>query len=241
LWIVRESILNTGFLSAAAAEKWQLCLDLSADMEASMEQRGAGPRELARARCNDAGPLLRLGRLPEAVQRLAYCQAIFEDHGDIADLAQVLSTRAILEAELGNTQAATDLTRTALRYSYAQPEHAKIAISHANLALFQSSAGGDRAEQRAHQLAALLIYQLTGMTGHHASEIRSLTTELREDRDAEDLPSTVAEVIVVAEQAEGVRLAELLQGIEPDPSAVEAALAGILRSAAGTPEPTAGN
>lgn len=46
------------------------------------------------------------------------------------------------------------------------------------------------------------------------------------------LPSTVTEVVAVAEQTDGVRLGDLLAALEPDPAAVETALAEILRAAA---------
>jgi len=62
-----------------------------------------------------------------------------------------------------------------------------------------------------------------------------LATELGEDARAGGLPSTIAEVVAIAEQTEGVRLGELLAALQPDPRAVEEALAGILRAAAELP------
>ena len=63
-----------------------------------MRGRGAGADQVARFRFNDAGPLVRLGRLAEAGRLLAECQRVFEDHADTANLATVLSARADLEA-----------------------------------------------------------------------------------------------------------------------------------------------
>jgi hypothetical protein len=51
------------------------------------------------------------------------------------------------------------------------------------------------------------------------------------------LPVTVAQVIETAELTEGVRLGALLAALQPDPQAVEAALAEILRAAAAPETP----
>jgi hypothetical protein len=69
---------------ALATGDWQRCLDLNAEIAASVRQRGAGVYEVARTRFNDAEPLIRLGRLGEAGRLLAECQRVFEDHADTA-------------------------------------------------------------------------------------------------------------------------------------------------------------
>jgi tetratricopeptide (TPR) repeat protein len=234
-WNVRETILNTGWFSAAATGDWQRCLDLNAEIVASQRQRGAGVHEVTRFRFNDAGPLIGLGRLGEAGWLLAECQRVFEDYADTPMLAMVLATRAILEAALGRRQAAADLARAALRLSYARPEPQGIAISHHNLANYLGELGDDRAGQRAHRLAAALIRQLSSMAHDLADTVRALAEELRGDDPAARLPATVAEVVATAELTEGVRLGGLLAALQPDPQAVEGALAEILRAAAELP------
>ena len=94
-----------------------------------MRSGARGCYEVTRARFNDAGPLIRLGRLDEAGRLLAECQRVFEDHADTAMLGQVLTARADLEDEVGNQQAAADLQRAALRLRYARPEPWDIAAS----------------------------------------------------------------------------------------------------------------
>ena len=69
------------------------------------------------------------------------------------------------------------------------------------------------------------------MTHDLADTVRALAAELSEDT-ATGLPSTVAEVVAVAELTEGARLGELLAALEQDPRAVEGGLAEILRAAA---------
>ncbi|HXL90599.1 MAG TPA: hypothetical protein VN969_16760 [Streptosporangiaceae bacterium] len=229
-WHVREVILDTGRVSAMALGEWQQCLDLNAEVTASQRQRGAGLHELTRARVNDAFPLMRLGRLGEADRLLRECQQVFEDHHDTRMLAMVLSTRASLENASGRAGAAADLARTAIRYRYATAGPGDIAISHHNLANYLGETGGDRARQRAHRLAAALIWQLTGMTHALAGTQRALATDLRGGPGA-GLPASVAEVVAAAELTDGVRLGDLITVLEPDPQAAELALAEILSTA----------
>jgi hypothetical protein len=237
-WNVRETFLNVGLVSALATGDWQRCLDLNAEEAASMRGRGAGVHEVTRFRFNDARPLIRLGRVVEAGRLLADCQRVFEDHADTTALARVLSTRADLEDELGHRQAAADLQRAALRLSYARFELRDIAVGHYSLAKYLGRLGTDRAGQRAHRLAAALLFRLAGMAHELHGTVRALAAELRADDDSEALPSIVAEVAAIAVLTEGVRLNELLAALQPDPRVVEAALAEILAAAA---LPPAGN
>jgi hypothetical protein len=68
-----------------------------------------------------------------------------------------------------------------------------------------------------------------------AGTVHLLAGELRGDDPAAPLPATVAQVVAAAELTEGVRLGALLAALQPDPLAVEDALAGILRAAAERP------
>jgi uncharacterized caspase-like protein len=65
--------------------------------------------------------------------------------------------------------------------------------------------------------------------------VRVLAAELRADEADARLPATVAQVVAAAELTEGVRLGALLAALQPDPRAVEDALAEILRAAAEPP------
>jgi hypothetical protein len=236
-WNVREVILETGLASALALGRWQHCLDLNAEITASKQQRGAGLHQITRTRFNDAGPLIQLGRAGEAGRLLRECQQVFEDHADTAWLARVLGTRAGLEDARGRSDTAAEFGRTALRLGYARPELRDIAISHHNLAAYLQKGGGDPAGQRAHRLAATLVFRLADMTHDLASTRRTLAVELRQDDTAgtERRPGTLAEVVRVVELTDGVRFGELITALQPDLVAAEAALAQILREAADLP------
>jgi tetratricopeptide (TPR) repeat protein len=240
-WNVREAILDIGHTSALALGQWQQCLDLNAEITASKQRRSAGIHEITRTWVNDAWPLIRLGRLDEAGQLLRGCQQVFEDHADTPRLARVLGTRAALEDALGHLEAAAELARTALRLCYARLDPRDIATCHHNLGFYLRAAGTDPVGQRAHRLAAALIYQLTGMTYDLAGTERALAAELREDSGTAKLPTILAEVIQVAEQTDGVRLGELITALQPDQEVAEEALAQILRDAADLPADDAGD
>ena len=231
-WRVRETILAIGETSARATGEWVQSLELNAEIVASARSRGAGAYEIARVRFTAAGPLTRLGRLEEAGQLLAECQTVFEDNGDTASLAAVLGTRASLESVRGNGRAAAELERTALRLSYLQPQPRRIAQIHGNLASDLAGLGGDRAAQRAHRLAATLIYRLSGMSHDLARAVGFLANELHADGGTDaSLPFTVAELVQVAERTEGVRLGALLAALQPDPGVVEQALTEVVQAA----------
>jgi hypothetical protein len=235
-WNVREVILSIGRSSALATGEWARCLELNAEVVTSKRGRGAGEHAVTRTRFNDAGPLMRLGRLDEAAQLLTECQRIFEDDADIANLAKVLSTRAGLEASREHWTVAADLERAALRLSYASSDTESIAISHHNLANYPRQTGDDKASQRAHRLAAALIFGVTRMSHYFAMAQDALMAEMRADGGTDpSLPSTLAQVIDLAEQTEGVHLAVLLTALQPDLAQLEDALTGILRIAAETP------
>ena len=183
---------------------------------------------------NDAPPLIELGRLADAERILLETQQALEDQNDIAGLQQVLGTRAVLENRRGRPQQALELEQTAIRLAYVRPEPRDIAISHHQLANYLQTTGADPAAARAHRLAAALLFQLSGMTHELGVVSRVLATDLRRDADREDLPTTIDEVIRVAEQTEGVHLDRLITALQPDRQAVAAALAEILRTAADT-------
>jgi len=145
------------------------------------------------------------------------------------------STRAGLEDVLGNAESALSLQKTAIRFGYAKPEPRVIAIRHRNLANYLQAAGSAPASQRAHRLAATLIYRLTGMTHDLAQECEALALDLRQAPGLEHLPATVDQVIAVAEQTEGVHLGELIDDLTSDRQAAAVALTQILDTAASMP------
>lgn len=233
-WNIREAILDAGRSSALALGELQEALDFNQAVLASMRARGVSAWELAYARYNDTEPLINLGRLNDAEQLLNECQQVFEDSNDLDQLGNIFGARARLEAARGNPAGAQAFSKTGLRYHYLRLDPEDIGAGHRNLANYLREDGSDAAAQRAHRLAAALIYQLTGMTDRLSRTSAALASELRQ-AGQERLPKTVPEVIAVAEQTEGVKLGELIAALAPDPGEAAAALAQILDTAASMP------
>ena len=231
-WNVRETLLDIGRTSAQALQQWQLCLDLGGDILASKRARKATTYEIARTSFNLSRPLIELGQLIDAEQILLNCQQVFEAADDMPNLRKVLAVRALLERTRGRPQAALELERTSIRLAYVRPEPADIAISHYQLAQYLSATGSEPTAQRAHRLAAALLFQLIGMGHYLALAVGALAIELRDDVGVEDLPGTLGQVVRVAEQTEGVHLGQLITALQPNPQAAADTLAQILRAAA---------
>jgi CHAT domain/AAA ATPase domain len=237
-WAVREPILDTSRDCALAFGKWQVALDIGAEIQDSQRRRGASPRELARARFFDSYPLIRLRRLSEAARLLVDCQQVFGDQGDTGNLSHVFSARADLERALGHPDDAVRFARSALRLTYTRTIPDPIADAHQRLARYLRDAGASPEEQQAHWLAAVLLYRLGT---DQAPDFIMLSTPpgLRDGRGQRRQPDiadphawSVGEVIETAEQTSGVHLAELITAMEPDAATVARALTAILDSAA---------
>ncbi len=161
-WNVRETILDTGRSAALGLSRWQTALDLSAEVLRAKLARGAGEVELAAARGNDSGPLLRLGRFAEARRLLEACRRTFEAAGEVTLLGKVLGALADLEGEEGDPAGAARYAAAALRYRYQASEPEDCANNHNNLSNHLEHSGAPPAAVLAHRLAAGAIYLQIG-------------------------------------------------------------------------------
>ena len=93
-WAVRELILEIGAKAAMRHRRWETTLALNQEVFKSMEKRGAPPLEIAWARFNDYGSLLRLNRLSEARRLLDDCRRIFENAGEVRGLGKAFGALA---------------------------------------------------------------------------------------------------------------------------------------------------
>jgi hypothetical protein len=233
-WDVRETALNIGYSSAVAVKEWQQALDFNQAVLDSMRARGATAYALAYNAFNNNGPLRRLGRLDDVERLLADCQRVFEDNEDLDQLGNIFGARALLETARGNPAGALAFQTTAIRYAYLRREPRDVALRHNNLANYLLILGTDPAGQRAHRLAAALIYQLIDMT-HQLSSVCAMLADELGVGSPQQLPATVPEVIEVAEQTEGVKLGELITVLAPNPAVLAAALTQIMETAASMP------
>jgi hypothetical protein len=230
-WNVREFILDVGFTSALALKKWQRCLDINAEIVAIQRRREAGSYEISRTLVSVVPPLMMLNRHAAAEEVLRECQQVFESEADLSLLAMVFSYRAHIAGRAGHASSAVNLEAGAIRLSYGAAAPRNIAVCHHQLANYFLKASDNPIAQRAHRLAAALLFLLMGMDHHFFVAGSNLKNEVRRYRGHAVLPSTLDDVIHVAEKTDGVRLGALLAELQPDSSALSDSFANITRTA----------
>ena len=159
-WAIREGLLDTGRRAARLLGKYTDALALNADLVTSRRDRRAPDYDIARARFNDYGPLLLLGRTEEALQLLRECRQVFQDANDIKWLGNAVTALASIENARGRDDDAVRLQRDALRFSYLAGDVAAIAAGYHNLGLYLHLR--QPAAALASHLTAALIWRLDG-------------------------------------------------------------------------------
>jgi CHAT domain len=177
-WNVREALLDTGRSAATHLGRWQDALDLNAAAVASKRDRSAPAADTARARFNDYGPLLRLGRTEEALALLLECRQVFQDVHHIEMLGKTLGALAGIEDVRGHGDAAIGLARDALRYKYLAGDVIGIAVNYHNLGSYLADHARQPAPALTCHLASALIRALTGTMGNE-DPVRAAVTDLR--------------------------------------------------------------
>ena len=208
-WNAREVILHAGFAAACELGRLQQALTLNEEMLEAMRRRGATPLVIARMRFNAHGPLLGLGRYPEASALLHDCRRAFEAESDAGSLGPVFSALADLEDELGHKTESIHYEHTALRYKYLAGEPEACASSHFNLANYLMRSRQEPRAGLAHRLAAAII-EIQTSGGHLARALRALSLHLASSApDPPPLAANFDELCDIVQQVEGVRFREL--------------------------------
>ena len=222
-WAVREALLNAGHYAARQLGRWSDALELDAEVIASMRARGAPATEIARSKFNDYYPLIRLGRIDDAMAVLRECRQVFENAHDIPMLGKVLGALADIEDKRGHGDAAISLQRDTLRYMYLGGDVLDIAIGHHNLGYILHRYARQPASALAHHLAAALIFALAGADRVDESA-RLAAVDLRAVHDDVAAPANVTDLCRQAAEVTGVDLRRLLTSLAPDPDTAEQTL-----------------
>ena len=220
-WDVRESLLRAGRDSALRLRRYDMALDLNAAIMSSQRDRDAPARVIAQDRFNDYGPLIRLGRMDEALSVLRGCRKVFEDVGENRLLGYTLGALAELEARQDHGDAAIRLQRDCLRYAYLAPEAVNIAVGHRNLGHYLRIFERQPAAAFGHHLADALIRDLAG-TGDTDESLRSAALDLKVLDIGTPVPADLEDLCRHVAAVPGVNLAELLRTLAPDPRARQA-------------------
>jgi tetratricopeptide (TPR) repeat protein len=239
-WIVRETLFDVGRSAASQLGAWQEALELNAANAASEQARGAPASQLARTRFNDYAPLLRLGRLDDALAVLLACRQAFQDVGDLNALGHTLSALADLEDRRGHGQAAISLEQDALRFLYPSLDPAGIAVSHNNLGNYLRRHARQPRAALAHHLTTALLRAITGSTGT-ADPVGAAAHDLQLLGEDAALPSDVAGLCRQVAEVPGADLARLLTALTDGPAVAEQAYqeltARVRATAAAPPAP----
>jgi hypothetical protein len=220
-WGVRETLLHAGVEAATYRERYELALELNAQLVRGMKSRGANALELARGRLNDYGPLLRLRRFDTARQLLLSCRAVFEAQRHARLLGSVYGALADLEFQTGGLAEAVRFEQIALRYTYQAGEPQHCAFGHGNIATYMERGGQDTAEVLAHRLATAVMFSQI------QSERLAVAVSQLANSSLPAAPPSFAEVVARVEAIEGVRFAALFERLPrtaPDGDATIAAI-----------------
>jgi hypothetical protein len=224
-WNVREGLLHTGLAAAVRSERWADALALNAERVQSKQARGAAALELARARFDEYGPLLRLGRFADVRSLLLGCRSVFEEARAVRELGAVYSALAGLEDTTGGPAQAVRWEEVALGYRYQAGDPEDCAISHNNLATTLKRGGATPAFVLAHRLAACILDFQT-QSGGLSVDVNNLANS-----DLPPSPPAFAAVVAAVEQIEGVRFAALFARLPRAAPDGDAAIAAVWRLA----------
>jgi hypothetical protein len=227
-WMTQESLLDTARAAALRLEQWDSALAYSSAAAELMRRRGASAADLARARFNDYGPLLGLGRNDEAYAVVEGCKSAAEEDNDIEMLGVVFGALAQVEDARGHRDVAAGSCRDALRYLYMTGNPADVAGGHARLGNYTGRGGVAHHGAAAQFLAAALLHELSG-TGQADNAVQAAAAHLRAGQDQTIVPASVAELCTRIQQVPGCDLRGLLARIWADGPAVERAYQEIAR------------
>jgi tetratricopeptide (TPR) repeat protein len=228
-WLAKEGLLDIGRAAALRLQRWQEALSLNEEVIQVTVSRGATDLEVARTRCNDYGPLLRLQRYSEARRLLHRYLAVFESAGSTGDLGTVHSAIADLEFQRQHFQEAVRHESTALRLKYSAFLPQTCAMSHFNLANYLIRTNADARLALAHRLASVLIFYQT-----NDGELPTSLNAVREHLalvSSSDTPASFDELCRLVEQTEGVRFRGLFSRLPQRAASGDEALRTVLEMA----------
>ncbi|MFI9614486.1 CHAT domain-containing protein [Streptomyces sp. NPDC052023] len=228
-WEVWEELCDTAQRGAVDAGEWRTALEYNAELCASTAGRGAPAAERAQARLPAYMPLLRLGRVQEALDLLEECREVFEAAADDLLLGEVFGALATVEDARGRGEAALARGRDCLRYAYRAGVPSTVAVGHANFGTYLHSHARDGSGAVAHHLAGVLLGVLTG--GRTAGALGAVVGDLREFGTDARLPGGPDALHARVGLVPGVDLAGLLGRLVSDGGRVREVLAELVRKA----------
>jgi tetratricopeptide (TPR) repeat protein len=222
---IRDIVLDHGVAAAKGLRDWPRAREISSQLTAHLDARGAEKQERARYRAGEYAALLELGDANAAEQLLAECQRDLP--ADDPAVAHVVGARAVVASHRGDHEDALRLGVEELRLLYAHPGGwlAK-ARAHRNVGNHLLRLGRAWEELAAHWMAAALIYRLLGNWTDSESVLSGLTVLVAAGQVR--TPRQMPELSALLERTDGVAFAELVAALREDPADVETALAELV-------------
>ena len=178
---------------------------------------------------SDYQPLLRLGRVDDALNLLQDCRQIFEATRDIEMLSRVLAAFADTENMRGHGEAAIRLAHDALRYAYLAEDITNVVVTYHNLGCFLANRGWQPTSALASFLASALISELTNIVGDCDPFRGAVITLLKFDAHP---PSDLTALCRQLGDIPGTDLAALITHLSRDLETAERMLRNLIARAA---------
>ena len=205
-WI-RESLLRSAANAATQLGQWHEALEFVETEVASLRNRAAPPTDVADAELNALTALAETGRVPEALDLLGRCEAIFlrEDSPQYLRLGLMKQARAHLATRTGDLTGALAVQPEALDWLYRSGDVTHIQEAHSNFGGWLAEADQLSSQALAHKLAAALLTELLGQ----AADIGMIARRM--SFTAGDCPGTPASLCAAVDKTQGVHLEDLLE------------------------------
>lgn len=227
-WMVEETVLDTGRAAALRLGRWSDALAFNAANIDAARRRGAPESQIARARFNDYGPLLGLGRTDQALALLQDCREAAERDHDVEMLGVIFGALAEAEDAQGHVQVAAERCKDSLRYLYRTGLPGDIAGGHVRLGNYLGRGGQSHLEAVTQFLAAALLRMLAGI-GQADGPIAAAAAHVRAAKPAEIIPADVTELSRRADELPGVGLGKLVARIWPDQATADRAYSNVVQ------------
>jgi tetratricopeptide (TPR) repeat protein len=229
-WDVREALLNIDRSVRIDLRQWEKALAVNAEIITSMEDRNAPDSQRAVAAMNDYGPLLGLGKPPDARALLVACRQALEASGDLRTLSAAIGALADAEEKLGHFENAIKLALDALRYAYTAGAVATVFDIYHNLGNYLAKHAGQPIPALACHLCAALLKALTG-GGDTEHSVRAASVELCVFGDAAVPPVSIEDLSSKIGDIAGTNPVALISQVSPDPQTAEQTLQDLVARA----------
>lgn len=195
-----------------------------------MHHRRAPASQIAVARMNDYGPLLRLGTVSQARDLLLDCRQSFQAANDLRMLGTTLGALADAEEKLSRVDNAIKLAFDALRYGYAAGDTGTVRDVYHNLGNYLAKHVGQPIPALACHLCAALIKALSGAS-HTESSVRAASAVFYVFGNGVEPPAGIADLGRRIGDIPGTDPAALIARLSPDPETAERTLQDLIARA----------